>query len=133
MAGIDRVTGRPLDGFAHVAQSILVIFSTLLGERIMRRHFGSSAPALLGRLLNAPNILRFFALVSLAIETWEPRFRIARVIPLATSPEDIRLGRFSFAIEGEYRPRGHLGDPTPEGIRRITFAANDNGLRIQAA
>src|SRR5690349_10388358 len=103
MAGIDRVTGRPLDGFAHVAQSILVIFSTLLGERIMRRHFGSSGPALLGRLLTAQNILRFFALVSLAIETWEPRFRIARVIPLTTSPEDIRLGRFTFAIEGEYR------------------------------
>lgn len=125
MAGIDRKTGRPLGGFAHVVQSINVIMATRLGDRVMRRHFGSSAFTLLGRMLTADHIVRFFAVYCLAVELWEPRFKVVRVIPLATSVDDVRLGRFAFAIEGEYRPRGHLGDETPEGLRRIGFNQKD--------
>lgn len=133
MAGLDRRTLKPLDGFAHVVQSIDVILATRIGSRVMRRHFGSSAVALLGRMLSADTIVQFFAVYALAIEIWEPRFRIVRVIPLATSVDDVRLGRFAFATEGEYRPRGHLGDPTPEGLRRINYTQSSSGLAGAAA
>lgn len=128
MAGIDRHTGKPLAGFAHVVQSINLIMTTRLGERVMRRHFGSSAFTLLGRMLTADHVVRFFAVYCLAVEIWEPRFKIVRVIPVRTSVEDIRLGRFAFAVEGEYRPRAHLGDPTPEGVRRIRFGQAEVSL-----
>jgi uncharacterized protein len=134
MTGVSRDTGAPLAGFAHVVQSIDVIFSTWVGERVMRRHFGSSAPILLGRLMTANTMLRFFHLVAVAIEVWEPRFKIARVTPLDLGPEQIRLGRFAFVIEGEYRPRGHLGDPTPEGkTRRLAVAADDRRFIVSEA
>jgi phage baseplate assembly protein W len=128
VSGIDRLTGKPLGGFAHVVQSINVIMTTRLGERVMRRHFGSSAFTLLGRMLTADHVVRFFAVYCLAVELWEPRFKVMRVIPVRTSGEDVRLGRFAFAIEGEYRPRGHLGDPTPEGVRRIRFGQDETRL-----
>jgi hypothetical protein len=128
MAGVDRVTGRRLAGFSHVVQSINVIMTTRLGSRVMRRHFGSSAFSLLGRMLTADHIVRFFSVYCLAIELWEPRFRVVRVVPVRTTVDDLRLGRFAFAIEGEYRPRGHLGDPTPEGVRRIDFAQSKASL-----
>lgn len=128
MAGVDRVTGRRLAGFAHVVQSINVIMTTRLGSRVMRRHFGSSAFSLLGRMLTADHIVRFFSVYCLAIELWEPRFRVVRVVPVRTTVNDLRLGRFAFAVEGEYRPRGHLGDPTPEGIRRIDFTQSKASL-----
>lgn len=128
MAGVDRATGRRLAGFAHVVQSVNVIMMTRLGDRVMRRHFGSSAFSLLGRMLTADHIVRFFSVYCLAIELWEPRFKVVRVVPVRTTVNDLRLGRFAFAIEGEYRPRGHLGDPTPEGIRRIDFAQSKASL-----
>ncbi|MFN3890171.1 MAG: GPW/gp25 family protein [Beijerinckiaceae bacterium] len=134
MTGVDRTNGRPLEGFAHVVQSVDVIFSTSIGERVMRRHFGSSAPILLGRLMTANTVLRFFHLVAVALEIWEPRFRIARVSAVNPGPEQIRLGGFAFVIEGEYRPRGHLGDPTPEGhLRRLIVAASDARFIISEA
>jgi phage baseplate assembly protein W len=34
MAGIDRATGRLLDGWPHVVQSIVVIITTTYGERM---------------------------------------------------------------------------------------------------
>lgn len=134
MTGVNRANGRSLEGFAHVVQSIDVIFSTSIGERVMRRHFGSSAPILLGRLMTANTVLRFFHLVVVALEIWEPRFKIARVSAVTPGPDQIRLGRFAFVIEGEYRPRGHLGDPNPEGrLRRLHVAANDARFQVSEA
>lgn len=128
MAGIDRHTGKPLDGFPHAVQSVNVILTTRLGERVMRRHFGSSAATLLGRLLTAERISQFFAVYCVAIDLWEPRLSVVRVIPFAATVDDVRLGRFGFAVDVEYRPRGHLGDVTPEGVRRINFAQTEARL-----
>lgn len=128
--GIDRETGKLLTGFDHVVQSIHVIFTTHLGERVMLRHFGAAGNVLLGRAMTPANILRFFALFTVAIETWEPRFKVTRVLPKKQEAETTRLGHLSFIIEGEYRPRGHLGDATPEGtLRQIGVLASDNQLK----
>lgn len=123
MAGMNRRTGRWLVGWEHVQQSLEVIFSTMIGSRIMRRSFGSAVPALLGRPINRATVLRFATAIILAVELWEPRFRIKRITfkRPQNNPENLRLGRLSMTITGEYRPRGHLGDPTPDdGERTIT-------------
>jgi uncharacterized protein len=128
MAGLDRHRLRPLSGFAEVIQSIDTILTTGIGERVMRRWFGSTGAAILGRLLNAKTVLLFMTVIATAIDLFEPRFKVMRLIPGNNSPEAVRGGAFSFVIEGEYRPRAHLGDPRPEGIKRITLAASQSGL-----
>ncbi len=120
--GINRATGKSLGDWEHVVQSVEVIFTTRIGERVMRRHFGSSAPVLLGRAMTAANVLRFWSMLALALDLWEPRFRVVRVGIVEQSAEVTRQGHMSFFIEGEYRPRAHLSPPdfTPEGpIRRV--------------
>lgn len=133
MVGIDRVTLRPLGGFEHVVQSIAVIFETQIGERVMRRQFGAGAPALLGRMLGPRTLLAFITLIATALDLWEPRFKVRRIVP-SGSADDVRLGRLSLSIEGEYRPRGHLGDTRSDGVlRRVSLAVSSEGVIAQGA
>ncbi|XOK12626.1 GPW/gp25 family protein [Agrobacterium tumefaciens] len=126
---IDAVSGVDIVAWPHVLQSIQQILTTRFGERVMREWFGSAVPNLLGENLTTKTVVAFFSAVSSAIEQWEPRFRVIRIIPESVG----RDGRLQVQIEGEYRPRALLGDFTPEGARRVTIAANDNGLKLEAA
>jgi uncharacterized protein len=130
MAGINRRTGRILDGFPHVVQSIDVIFSTRLGERVMRRWFGAIGAAILGRLLVPRTILIFTTALTVALELWEPRFKVTRVITDGNTTDKLRLGELSLIIEGEYRPRGHLGDTRSEGVRRVSLGSTKFGYTL---
>jgi phage baseplate assembly protein W len=117
--GIDRRTGKVLSGWPHVMQSLEVIFTTNFGERVLIRWFGSFVPKLLGENLTPPTILLFWSAICIAIETWEPRFKITKITPFG-APEGMRAGQIGFYLDGVYMPRGHLGDKTPEpGIRRL--------------
>lgn len=127
--GVNRHTGQPLGGFAHLKQSLSVLFTTRIGSRVLKRLFGSAIPALLGKNIAPSTFLKFATAVHVAIELWEPRYRLIQVTfprdddaadPTAgkNGPESIRAGRIGIALYGEYRPRGHLGDPTPEGGSR---------------
>lgn len=122
MAGIDRDTGKVLGGWPHVAKSLACLFTTAIGSRVMRRAFGSAVPALLGRSMSARLILRFKTAMIVACELWEPRYKVVIVdtIEVENSPEAMRQGQLGLRMVGEYRPRGHLGDPTVEETR--TFA-----------
>jgi phage baseplate assembly protein W len=113
--GINRRTGQVMDGWAHVVQSLEVIFTTRFGERVMREWFGSAVPYILGRNMIPETFIAYFSAICGAIELWEPRFRITQIVPLEVD----RLGRARFRIEGTHYPRGHLGDMTPAGTRRI--------------
>lgn len=126
--GIDMRTGRPLSGWPHVAQSIEVILTTRIGDRVMRRVFGSLVPRLLGEPLSSPTIVRFFAAVIAAIDLWEPRFRVRAIDVVDAAPESLRGGRLALRIRGEYRPRGHLGDPTPDWQERSLTIGGDGRL-----
>ena len=131
--GIDRRTGRPLSGWLHTVQCIEVIFTTRIGERVMRRHFGSGALVLLGRAMTAENVMRFWALVGIAIDQWEPRFKVTRfIVPSSNTPETVRQGSLTLQIEGSYRPRAHLGDFTPEvGLRTIKVGMANNAIKVE--
>lgn len=124
MAGMNRETGRVLDGWEHVLQSLTVIFTTRFHERVMRRWFGSLIPHLLGESMVPSTVLRFYAAIITAVELWEPRYKISRVEVLELD----RLGRIGFRLTGVYRPRAHLGDFTPEGARVVTLAGDDAGF-----
>lgn len=123
MPGVDRRTGKPLDGWLHVAQSIEDIMTTRFGERIMREWYGSDVPKLLGELGTPDTFVKFYAATMRAltvreINGWlrEPRFRITRFFVR----EVTRGGEASIEIHGLYIPRALYGDSTPEGPRVIT-------------
>ncbi|RWX72591.1 GPW/gp25 family protein [Mesorhizobium sp. M2A.F.Ca.ET.039.01.1.1] len=115
--GIDRETGLPLSGWPHVEQSIRVIFTTYFGTRVMRRWFGSLVPALLGENINPSTLLRFFTAIYAGL-SFEPRFALTRIQVLSEADE-LRSGKLRLEIEGQYRPRGHLGDFTTDRTARM--------------
>lgn len=104
MAGVDWNTGKPLDGFAHVAQSFAILMTTRKRSRVQRRHVGSDMPNLVDRAISQLTIIDFYAAIADAAR-FEPRFKIGR---MSTSQGDD--GRPTVAIQGDYYPRGHLGD-----------------------
>lgn len=115
--GIDRNTGKRLVGWPHVVQSLLVLFSTRIGSRIMRRAFGSDVPALLGREnVSRAAVLRFWTAIILAVELWEPRFRIVKIgMPASSNGTDkARAGKLGFSATGQYRPYALQGDFTSD-------------------
>lgn len=133
--GVNRRTGKPIRDFDAVLQSIEVILTTGIGELLIREWFGFPGGRLLGENLTAQTILRFFQCVFMALSlkqvnglAAEPRFRITRLVPLDAD----RQGNFSFRIEGEYMPRGHLGDTTVDGSRAAIVSSGSGTILVAA-
>ena len=118
--GIDRDTGLPLSDLDHVRQSFRVIFTTRIGERVMRRTFGSAVPEVLGRNLAASTLSLFFQAIWIAVTLWEPRLQVVQVLYPAppNTPALMRLGGITLAILADYRPYALSGDITT-GVQRI--------------
>lgn len=135
MAGIDRYTGQPIDGWPNVAQKLALLFATHIGSRFMRRTVGSAVPALLGRSLTAATVLRFKTALIVCTELWEPRFKITRVDSLAdtNTPESLRLGHLAIEIVGEYRPRAQFGDLSTDTLERTMVVGRSSSGNIEAA
>nr|VFK12773.1 MAG: hypothetical protein BECKLFY1418C_GA0070996_100180 [Candidatus Kentron sp. LFY] len=102
MDGMSRTTGKTLSGFAHVHQSIVDILTTPIGSRVMRRDYGSK----LFELVDAPGtqekLLDITAAVAIALDVWEPRFRLGKVSIYGPDSE----GKTTLALSGEYLPEG---------------------------
>lgn len=108
MAGVDRNTGKWLGGWAHVVQSIGVIISTAIGTRIQRRPFGADDSTLVDRPITEGEVLRATMAIAVALDKWEPRFRLVRCVIKDAN----EMGKLVLQLAGIYYPRGHLGDFT---------------------
>ena len=75
---MDRLSGKSLEGDAHLAQSIADILLTPIGSRVMRRDYGSLLPTLLDEPMNTRTVLRLYAATAGALRKWEPRLRLVR-------------------------------------------------------
>ena len=115
MSGFSRHDFSPLSGWSHVEQSIGVIVSTPIGSRVERRDFGSRIPDLLDAPQNRFTIMDLAVATAEAIDQWEPRFRLTHV-QVTQAGKDGHLG---LSIQGDYMPRGHLGDLTVDSRRSI--------------
>ena len=89
----------------------------------MRRNFGSAVPGILGRNLVPETMLRFYMAITIAIELWEPRFRVRRFeYPENTnSPDKMRQGQIGIRLVGDYRPRALEGDFTIEAVKTVNI------------
>ncbi|MDX6806313.1 GPW/gp25 family protein [Terrihabitans rhizophilus] len=126
MADLNQRTGAVIDNYASALQSVEIIFATRLGEMVLLREFGAGIIELLGRALTPKTVAAFAILLAAAIDLWEPRFRVRRV-SLTGSVDELRLGQAGVRIEVDWRPRGHLGDPTVESVQ--TFGLFGNRIR----
>lgn len=131
MAGIDRQTGRVIDNLGSAYQGVEVILTTRLASRVMRREFGAAVVELLGRAMTPALFATWMQLVATAIDLWEPRFSVRRVIPTG-SADEIRLGKAGLTIEADYRPRGHRGDFTVERVVGFTVSFG-RGISVRAS
>jgi len=126
-AGIDRRTGKVLTSWAHCAQSISTILTTVIGSRVMRRTFGSDVPALIDRPGNNSTFVLFVGRTAAALKKWEPGFRLTKVNVLQMSGD----GRSAFELVGDFYEDGHLGiygAPT-----RVSAAYDVAGMLVRAA
>lgn len=118
MVGVDRHTGKWLGGWAHVVQSIGVIVTTAIGSRVQRRPFGMEDASLIDRPITESEILRAVSAIAVAVDQWEPRFRITRCVIADANA----LGKLVLRIAGVYFPRGHLGDYTHASHKEFEVA-----------
>ncbi|MCZ2158875.1 GPW/gp25 family protein [Bartonella sp. 220] len=99
--GMDRSTGKPLTGIAHLRQSILDILSTRIGTRVMRRDYGSRVADIIDAPVNDAFAVTLYAAIAEALDKWEPRFKLNKI--------DFKWngnGQVSLSFEGLYLPSG---------------------------
>lgn len=101
MRGVDATTGKPLEGIAHLRQSVRDILTTPLGSRVMRRTYGSRLFDLVDRPLNAATLVEIFAATAEAVLRWEPRLQVQRV-----QARSISAGSIEVDLEAIYVPTG---------------------------
>lgn len=104
--GIDRNTGKPLVGFAHVRQSIEVILGTVPTERIMLLDFGFVGVRHIGKNLVAPVVLALYRDVRNATRKYEPEYDISR---FALGRAEA-TGLLALGTAGTYYPEGRFGN-----------------------
>lgn len=137
--GVNRETGQLMQGWDHVEQSMNTIFNTPFHERILRRWVGSFVPHILGEIAVPRVITRFHWAMAVSIDMWEPNYRIQTVYYMGDALEswapqefdvagEFRLGHAYFRTEGSYRPRAHLGDPTPYARRANTLVSRGGDI-----
>jgi phage baseplate assembly protein W len=97
--GMNAKTGQVLSGIEHLEQSIRDILSTPVGTRVMRRSYGSRLMYLLDGPMNEMLIAQIQAAVVEALNNYEPRVKLTRVV--ASGAES---GRVNLTIEGYYIP-----------------------------
>ena len=129
---IDRRTGAVIDNYSSAVQAVEVILTTKIGQLVMLRQFGGGLTSLLGKKMTPHLFAVCKMLISASIDLWEPRFRVRKVIVDGTV-DGLRLGGVQFAVEVDWRPRGHLGDETVAGVRNFNILTNRSGIVAEAA
>lgn len=127
MTGVDRHNGKLINNYDSALQSVEVIFSTRIGERLMRRHFGAGLAELLGRAMTPPLFAAWQLLLAVGIDLWEPRFRV-RGVYVSANPNDLQRGLAGVRVEVDWRPRALRGDFTVDSVRSFTIRF---GARLQ--
>lgn len=125
MPGINAETFGAIDGRDHLAQSVGVLLTTGLGERVMREWVGSPGVDLLGRQLNENTILQWWVVTWMVLDIFEPRLKNLRLIPLETD----KSGNFQCIIAGDEVLSAYLGYQQA----RLFVSIRDNAVVVTEA
>lgn len=97
MKGTNAHTGAPLDGTAHLKQSIADILITPIGSRVMRRTYGSLLMQLIDQPFTPAVAVRLYASIAEALMRWEPRIRLRTVRLVGGS----QPGKYTITVEAQ--------------------------------
>ncbi|MDD1975301.1 MULTISPECIES: GPW/gp25 family protein [Pseudomonas] len=97
MIGMDRRSGQPLSGLAHVRQSIEDILTTPLGSRRMRPDYGSKLRRFVDLPVNEGWKSAVQAEVARSLGRWEPRLKLERVRVVS-----VMAGQITLQLSGQY-------------------------------
>jgi uncharacterized protein len=109
MIGTDPTTGQSTQGIAHLKIRVRDILTTRIGERIMRREYGSRLPELVDQPVNKSWLVEAYAAVAEALDRWEPELRLIKV-----KIESVDQSQVTLSIICEYLPEGRV--VTLEGV-----------------
>ena len=101
MHGMNKYTGKRLQGIDHLKQSILDILTTPVGSRVMRRDYGSRIFELVDNPMVDDFAIELFAATAEALAKWEHRLRLERV-----QIKHIGKGQVTLLLWGFYLPEG---------------------------
>ena len=102
--GMNRLTGKPLEGSDHLLQSVRDILATRIGTRVMLRDYGSNIPDLVDLPSNRITIAAIKADIVGALNNWEPRLKVTQVILTELSA----AGTVTFDLFLIYLPNGEV-------------------------
>lgn len=97
IVGIDRQTGQPLGGRAHLLQSVRDILTTPQGSRRERPDYGSDLPRMVDLPVTPGWKSSVQAEVARALGRWEPRLKLR-----AVAVEAIVDGSVTLKLSGDY-------------------------------
>lgn len=97
MIGMDRHTGQPISGIAHLRQCIGDILGTPLGSRRQRPDYGSKLRSYVDLPVNAGWKSSVQAEAARALLAWEPRLKLESVRVLA-----VLGGKIDMSVAGDY-------------------------------
>lgn len=97
MIGVDRRSGQPVSGLAHLRQSIEDILTTPLGSRRMRPEYGSQLRRFVDLPVNDGWKSAVQAEVARALGRWEPRLKLERVKVIS-----VVGGQITLQLTGQY-------------------------------
>ncbi|WP_448646016.1 GPW/gp25 family protein [Pseudomonas mohnii] len=97
MIGMDRHTGQPISGIAHLRQCIGDILATPLGSRRHRPDYGSKLRSYVDLPVNAGWKSSVQAEAARALMAWEPRLKLESVRVLA-----VLGGKIDMSLAGDY-------------------------------
>jgi phage baseplate assembly protein W len=100
-----------------------VIFATRFGSRVMRRNFGSAVPNVLGQNLTPSTMLKFMTALAIAIEVWEPRFRVRQFVypENENSADNMGEGKIGLRMIGDYMPNALDGDFSVSAVQTVSL------------
>ncbi|BBF92357.1 hypothetical protein BLTE_10420 [Blastochloris tepida] len=77
--GVSATSLEPLDGAAHLVQSILDILTTRVGTVVLARDYGSLVPDMIDRPGVPPTVVDIGVAAAEALARWEPRVTLDSV------------------------------------------------------
>ncbi|WP_197723795.1 GPW/gp25 family protein [Acinetobacter ursingii] len=95
--GMNRDTGRNVEGIEHLQQSIIDILTTPIGSRVMRRDYGSRLFELIDAPINRETLVDIYAAVAEALAKWENRLQLQQV-----DITSAQIGKLVLSLTGKY-------------------------------
>lgn len=95
--GMNRDTGRSVEGIEHLQQSIIDILTTPIGSRVMRRDYGSRLFELIDAPINRETLIDIYAAVAEALAKWENRLQLQQV-----DITSAQIGKLVLSLTGKY-------------------------------